>query len=205
MQAMRMRTLSRLSVIAAIAAVVLIVVLYGAIKGSASRPLVGSDLGGVPAPGFQLSDQNGAAVALQGLRGKPIALTFVYTHCQDVCPLTAAKLHTAANQLGAKADNVAWVGISVDPANDTPTTAKQFAEAHGLSGRLRYLLGSREQLAPIWSAYHLQAESGANVSQPTPHTGGVYLIDKQGRQRVYLGSDLDPAALAADLAVLLNA
>jgi len=205
---MSQRTISRVSVAAAIAAVVLIVALYGVIKGwSQPHALAGADLGGVPAPAFALTDQNGAGVTLAGLRGKPVALAFMYTHCPDVCPLTAQKLHAAAGQLGAKAGEVAWVGISVDPANDTPDAAKQFAQAHGMAGRLRFLLGSREQLDPIWKAYHLESERDASfpdTSQPAPHTGGVFLIDKQGRERVYLGASFDPAALASDLSALVG-
>src|SRR5262249_14671779 len=54
--------------------------------------LKGYDLGGVPAPGFSLRDQNGAAVSLGALAGGPVVLTFLYTHCPDECPLTAEKL-----------------------------------------------------------------------------------------------------------------
>src|SRR5258705_11292081 len=103
MQAMRMRAISRLSVIAAVVAVALIIVVYGLVKGASHPPsLTGQDLGGAPAPGFQLTDQNGQSVALQGLRGHPVALTFMYTSCPAVCPLPAPKLGAAAGRLGAR-------------------------------------------------------------------------------------------------------
>src|SRR5215467_16310528 len=58
-------------------------------EGSGLR---GYDLGGVPAPGFSLRDQNGAVISLAALAGRPVVLTFMYTHCPDECPLTAEKL-----------------------------------------------------------------------------------------------------------------
>ncbi len=202
------RTISRLSVLAAILVVVLVVAVVGIIRSTASsHTLVGTDLGGTPAPGFALTDQNGAAVSLQGLRGHPVALAFMYTHCPDVCPLTAEKLRLAAQQLGPRASSVAWVGITVDPSGDTPAAAKQFAATHGLSGRLRFLLGTREQLIPVWRSYFLISDEGdAQPNQVVDHTGAVYVIDQQGRERIYLDAGFDPVnQLAKDLRILMGA
>jgi protein SCO1/2 len=209
-RSMDQRAVSRLSVVSAIVLVALVVGVYGLLHAqSSASSLIGTDMGGTPAPGFSLVDQNGAAVTLQALRGHPVALAFMYTHCPDVCPLTAEKLHQAAQQLGAQAGAVEWIGISVDPAGDTPASAKQFAATHGLTGTLRFLMGSRAQLQPVWQAYYLVA-SGNSISstgqpQIADHTGAVYLIDKQGRERVYLDSSFDPVKqLAPDLRILLS-
>jgi protein SCO1/2 len=201
------RTISRVSVLGAIVLVALVVATYGIARSAAgNNSLLGTDLGGTPAPGFTLADQNGATVSLQGLRGHPVVLAFMYTHCPDVCPLTAEKMHLAAQQLGSQANVVEWVGISVDPSGDTPDAAKQFAATHGLTGRLHFLLGSREQLMPVWRSYFLVGdESNPQPNQVVDHTGAVYLIDKQGRERVYLDSDFDPTGqLVKDLRILLS-
>jgi protein SCO1/2 len=204
-----LRVVSRLSVIAAIVVIALVAAVYGIIKAtSGSATLSGTDLGGTPAPGFTLTDQNGATVSLQQLRGRPVALAFMYTHCPDVCPLTAEKMRQAAQVLGDRANAVVWLGVSVDPAGDTPDAAKQFAATHGLAGRLRFLMGTRAQLLPVWKAYFLVADESANTpaNQVADHTGAVYLIDKQGRERVYLDSAFDPVKqLAPDLRSLLGA
>jgi protein SCO1/2 len=213
---MDQRTISRISVVAAIVVVVLVVAVYGIIRNAAGAPSIApsiacgagtacTELGGTPAPGFTLTDQNGATVSLQALRGKPIALAFMYTHCPDVCPLTAEKMKLAAQQLGGQADSVAWVAISVDPANDTPDSAKQFAATHGLSGRLHFLMGSHEQLQPVWRSYFLVSGEGAPQGKVVDHTGAVYVIDKQGREQVYLDSGFDPVKqLAPELRMLLG-
>ncbi|HEX6818357.1 MAG TPA: SCO family protein [Ktedonobacterales bacterium] len=201
------RTISRLSVASAIVLVVLVVLVVALLRGQpTSGQLAGADLGGTPAPGFSLVDQNGQTLTLQSLRGHPVALTFMYTHCLDVCPVTAEKLHQASAQLGTQASAVEWIGISVDPAGDTPASATQFAATHGLTGRIHFLLGSRAQLLPIWQAYYLvPSNSTGQQPQVADHTGAVYLIDKQGRERVYLDSTFDPVKqLAPDLRILLS-
>jgi protein SCO1/2 len=209
-----LRTVSRFSVIAAIALVAVIVAIFGIVKSATSSASIScgtgtgcTALGGTPAPGFSLTDQNGAIVSLQALRGHLVVLAFMYTHCPDVCPLTAEKLRLAGQQLGAQANTVDWIGISVDPAGDTPDSAKQFAATHGLTGRLRFLLGSRAQLSPVWKAYFLVADAGAGApaNHVADHTGAVYLIDKQGREQLYLDSGFDPAKqLAPELRSLLG-
>lgn len=201
------RSISRLSVLGAIVLVALIVGVYALVRSTAaSNTLVGTDLGGTPAPGFTLTDQNGATISLQSLRGHPVVMAFMYTHCPDVCPLTAHKMHLAAEQLGAQANQVEWIGITVDPAGDTPDAAKQFVATHGLTGQMHFLLGSREQLIPIWRSYFLIEDAGdAQPGEVVNHTGAVYLIDQDGRERIYLDANFDPTnQLAKDLRILLG-
>jgi len=181
----------------------------------APAPLAGSDLGMTPAPAFALEDQRGARVALDSLRGQPVVLTFLYTECPDVCPLTASKLRKVADALGPAADQVAFVAVSTDPAHDDAAAARAFAEKHGLGDRLRFLLGSSAELAPVWSAYYVHAAPAPTAADPaeragaayaargTVHTDAVFLIDRQGRERSFLRSDFEPTALTASLRTLL--
>jgi protein SCO1/2 len=204
------RTISRLSVIAAVVVVGTIIAVYGVIQSVSGSPtLAGTSLGGTPAPAFQLTDQNGAHLAFpQQSRGHPVALAFLYTHCPDVCPLTAEKMRLAAQELGPQANQVAWVAVSLDPANDTPDAAKQFTATHGLTGRLRFLLGTQDQLAPVWTAYFARSASngdGPGSSQTIDHIAGVFVIDKQGREQAFLSPPaFTQDTLAADLRTLLT-
>ena len=122
---------------------------------SSPATLKGTDLGKDTAPDFQLTDQNGKSVSLAGLRGKVVVLTFLYTHCPDVCPLIAEHLRATNEQLGDAANQVAFVAVSIDPANDTPAAIRTFDEAHRLRGSLIYLNGTPEQLEPVWKAYYI--------------------------------------------------
>src|SRR5207245_9916824 len=92
--------------------------------------LQGSHTGSVPAPNFSLIDQSGKQVSLSHFKGKPVVLTFLYTHCPDVCPLTAEKLHTVMQNLGSNAQNVAVLAVSLDPKGDTPASVLNFSQVH---------------------------------------------------------------------------
>lgn len=202
---MTQRTASRLMVVALVVLVGAILALRG--RADATPKLQGTDLGATVAPAIQLVDQSGASVSLKQLRGHPVVLTFLYTHCPDVCPLTAEKLHAAAAALGPQAKQIRWLAVSIDPQGDTPASATAFAAAHHLTGQLHFLLGTAAQLQPIWQSYFIavQAQLNAQTGAMTiDHSIGVFLIDGQGRERVYLDNSFTPAMLTSDLR-LLNA
>ena len=205
---MKLRLVSRIIVLALVVVVGGGILLHNhtqAANSPASRALQGTLLND-PAPAFTLRDQTGASVSLAGLRGQPVVLTFLYTHCPDVCPLTAEKLHTAAQALGADAAKVSWLAVSIDPAGDTSASATAFVAAHHLTGRLQFLLGGASQVSPIWNAYHIPVQpEPASPGKPTvvDHLLGLYLIDGASRERVYMGDDFDPAVLSANLRLLM--
>jgi protein SCO1 len=163
--------------------------------------LQGTDLGSTPAPNFVLTDQFGKQVSLAEFKGKPVVLTFLYTNCPDQCPLTAEKLHATLQDLGSAAPNVGILAVSTDPARDTTSAALKFSKAHRMQDYWHYLVGPHNKLAPIWSAYSIYARP---TQQTVDHSLGLYIIDKQGHERVFLANDFTPTQLAADLQVLLK-
>lgn len=208
---MNWRLASRLSVIVlAILVVVLVTFLqrdntqgpeaYGNSTTNSSG-LQGTDLGNTPALDFRLTDQFGKAVSLSQFQGQPVVLTFLYTHCPDQCPLTAEKLHTVMQNLGSDARRVTVLAVSVDPQRDTVDAALNFSKVHKMQDYWHYLVGTQQVLSPIWSSYHVFAEA---AQESVNHTLPVYLIDKQGRERVYLDNDFTVAQLTADLKILLK-
>jgi protein SCO1/2 len=131
-----------------------------------------------------------------------VVLTFLYTNCPDVCPLTAEKLRDARAQVGDQAKDLALIAVSVDPVHDTPAAARDFVRAHRLEGALRFLIGDRASLQRVWAAYSIGQEAG-----PDPfvgHNDAIYLLDKQGRGRTLLHSDVEVATLAGALRTLLG-
>jgi protein SCO1/2 len=168
---------------------------------SASTGLQGTDLGGTPATNFRLTDQYGRSVALSQFKGKPVVLTFLYTNCPDQCPLTAEKLHTTVQDLGSAAQNVGIIAVSTDPARDNEAAALKFSEEHNMQDYWHYLIGPRTALAPIWSAYHIYAQP---EQQTVNHSLGLFLIDKQGRERIFLDNSFTPTVLANDLQILMK-
>ena len=186
-----------------LAAVLLLLAVACTPAATAPATLVGTDLGTAPAPDFTLTDGiSGRAIRLGDQQGRLIALTFLYTRCPDVCPLTAETLRQAQKQLSsADADQVLFVAVTIDPEHDTPAVVQAFAAAHGLERNFAYLVGSTAQLRSVWSAYGIRV-----VADPTNpgHSDAIYLIDRKGRERALVHSDIGATDLLADLRLLLK-
>src|SRR5947209_7637129 len=214
---MNWRLASRFSVLTMALLIVLVVAVLGArthlggtTPGSSfpttnSSGLQGTDLGGTPAPDFRLTDQFGKPISLSQFKGKPVILTFLYTHCPDQCPLTAEKLHAVMLNLGSDAQKVAVLAVSTDPKGDTTAAALNFSKVHKMENYWHYLVGTHDQLSPIWSSYSVYAaptptSTGGSVN----HTSAIFIIDKQGHERVYFGNDASSAQLTTDMQILLK-
>jgi protein SCO1/2 len=166
----------------------------------------------IDAYNFRLPDPDGRMVSLAGLRGKVVALTFLYAHCPDYCPLIAEQLAAAHAQLIGLGNRVAFVAVSVDPSGDTPDVIREFLAAHHVAGVLTYVRGTAAQLRPVWARYFIgnaaggaSARSGAPAAPPAGgvnHTATVYVIDPRGRIRVILPADFSPKDLVTDVRVL---
>jgi len=212
---MNWRLASRLSVITLAILVAVVVAIIGSkADQQAANPttpidssgLLGTDLGGVPAPDFRLVDQSGKQVSLSQFKGEPVILTFLYTHCPDVCPLTASKLHQVELNLGSAAQHIAIIAISSDPKGDTTASVINFSKAHGLLdySNWHYLMGTEAQLSPVWSNYSVYAVPEAAKSGVVDHTTALFMIDKQGHERAYFGGDVTIAQLTTDMQILLK-
>jgi protein SCO1 len=147
---------------------------------------------GATAPDFALRDQDGRRVTMAEYRGRPLAVTFVYSTCEDTCPALVDQVRGALDDSGL---DVPLLAVSVDPANDTPARARRFLNERRMTGRARFLLGTRDELAPVWKGYGVQPQTEA-----LEHSATVVLVDGAGRQRVGFPHDqLTSAALAHDL------
>ena len=128
-------------------------------------------------------------------RGRTVVVTFLYSTCEDTCPLTAQQIRGALDRLGR---DVPVLAISVDPRGDTPLHVKRFLVRQHLIGRMRYLVGTRAQLALVWRRYGIRPQGDG-----FEHTASTVIVDGAGRQRVgYLTDQLTPEALADDLRTL---
>jgi len=206
---MSWRLASRLSVITLALLVVIIVALWGrsnitganTLPGTSQSGLQGTDMGSTLAPDFHLTDQFGKPISLSQFRGEPVVLTFMYTSCPDVCPLTAEKLHQVQLQLGKDSAHIAMMAVSVDPARDTQAAALNFSQAHKLATNWHFLTGTHDELSPIWSDYAV--DGGQMINNKITHTDALYLIDKQGRERIFFADDFTNDQLTHDLKLLL--
>ena len=187
----------------ALAAVAGVLLAERRISGESELQLVNGWAGAVrpegqPVPDFTLSDQDGERVTASSLRGKPVVFAFIYSTCRDTCPAQVQTIRNALDKLDDPDAHV--IGISVDPANDTPQRAASFLLKQQMTGRMRFLLGTREQLAPVWKAFAVQPQSDA-----LEHSAHTVLADARGFQRIGFPFDhLTSPALAHDLGRLLG-
>ena len=158
-----------------------------------------------PAPEFTLTTQEGLRLSLQELRGKVVAVTFIYASCADTCPLLTAKMVRLQPRLNADfGTKVFFVAVTVDPERDTPEVLKRYAQAHGadLTG-WAFLTGTPTEVRKMARQYGV-------YSKKTPrgdvdHTFLTSLIDPGGTLRVqYLGVRFDPEELLRDLQALVQ-
>jgi protein SCO1/2 len=170
--------------------------------GSAAKgrlPTVGA------APEFALTSQSGERVALADLRGKVLAVTFIYATCKDTCPVLTAKMAVIQRKLGADfGPRVRFASITVEPEIDTPAVLKAYAEAHSADvAGWSFLTGSSAEIQDTVKRY------GAFAKRIRPgdvdHLFLTSLIDRKGMLRVqYLGYRFDPDEMLRDLRALLR-
>jgi protein SCO1/2 len=157
----------------------------GAFAGSIRPP-------GARAPEFRLRDQDGKAVSMAEYRGHTVVMAFVYSTCKDTCPGQVQSIRGALDRLG---HDLPVLLVSVDPANDTRARAKRFMLEQHVTGRMRFVLGSERDLAPVWKGYGIAPQRGT-----LDHSAYVVVVDGKGLQRIgFPHSQLTSEDLAHDL------
>jgi protein SCO1/2 len=158
-----------------------------------------------PEPALKLRNYLGQPVNIDSYRGKPVLITFVYTHCPDVCPLMISNLRVAQNLMGSSGPQKAQViAVSVDAKGDTPKTVTAFLKAHEMTGRMQYLIGSQRELARVWKAWGVGSERDAKDPDFIEHSGLVYGITASGKRAVLYSASFKPAAIVHDVPLLAS-
>ena len=128
---------------------------------------------GAMVPDFRLHDQASKVVTPPA---EPAIYTFLYSTCEDTCPLQVQQIRGALDDLGR---DVPVIAFTVDPENDTPRRAKAFMLEQSMTGRMHFVLGSRRQMEPVWRAFGVQPQEDA-----LDHSAHIVLADAAGRQRI---------------------
>lgn len=135
---------------------------------------------------FALTDQAGKARTDRDFRGKYLLVYFGFTYCPDVCPTDLQAMGLAMDQLGARADAVQPLFVTLDPARDTAEHLAQYVPL--FHPRLIGLTGSESAIAAAAEAYRVYYKRilfEKNAADYTiDHSAFVYLIDPDGK---YLG------------------
>jgi protein SCO1/2 len=158
-----------------------------------------------PAPEFTLTDQDGKRVALKELRGKVLAITFIYASCADTCPLLTAKMAALQDRLGtAFGPKVYFLSITVDPEHDTPELLKHYAEAHKANhAGWAFLTGTTAEIRDAARRYGIYFKKMPRGD--VDHTFLTSLVDQNGTLRVqYIGVRFNPDEMLRDLQSLIK-
>jgi len=163
---------------------------------TATAPL---DVGGP----FSLVDHSGKAVTDADFRGRPMLVFFGFTHCPEVCPTTLLETTNRLRALGAEAERLQVLFITVDPERDTPAQLALYLQSFdprivGLSGTA----GQVEAAVKAYKAYakKIPAEGGYTMD----HTASVYVMDAQGRFRTLIDYHEDEQAALAKMRLVLK-
>ena len=143
------------------------------------------------APDFQLTDQNGAIVALSDYRGKIVILSFMDTKCIDTCPLTAYQFTQTYQQLNnAQKNQVVFLGVNVNLDSATVEDVYKISQAWRLNEipQWHFLTGSAESLQPVWQGYYVSVVTEGAEQEALTHTPGTYIIDRLGQMRWYIST-----------------
>lgn len=155
---------------------------------------------------FSLQDPQGKTRTLEDFRGKVVVVFFGYTQCPDVCPATLAALAEAMKKLGARADRVQVLFITVDPDRDSAALLSQYVPA--FDPRFLGLRGDDAATAKVAKEFHViyQKVPGAEPGAYTvDHSAGSYVYDPKGRLRLYVANGQGPDVFAHDIGLLLDA
>ena len=152
---------------------------------------------------LELTDHTGKPRKLEDFRGKVVVVFFGFTHCPDICPTTLADLSGAIRQLGSDAERVQVLFVTVDPERDTKDSLAKYVTAFdprflGLYGDM----AATQRVAKEFKIYFEKRKTGDSYS--VDHSGQSYVIDPQGRLRLFIRHDRIAQDLADDLKTLLK-
>jgi len=154
------------------------------------------------APEFSLRGSDGAELTLARYRGKVVLMSFGYTHCAAVCPVTLATLAEARKSLGNAADAVQVIFVTVDPERDDAARMKAYMAAFDAS--FVGATGSTDALSAMRRSYGVTArKQGTSDGYVMDHSSSIYLIDRTGKLRAQMPYGHSAGDFVHDVKLLL--
>ena len=152
---------------------------------------------------LNLTDHNGRARTLADFRGKVVMVFFGFTHCPDVCPTTLAEMAQVVKALGPDAGRVQVLFVTVDPERDTAQLLQQYVPSFnpaflGLYGDLDATARAAKEFKVF---YQKQPVKDGNYS--VDHGAGTFILDREGRLRLYAQYGAGATAMLHDIRLLL--
>lgn len=152
-----------------------------------------------PEAPLRLDNYLGEPVNIKQFKGKAVLVTFIYTHCPDVCPLIVSHIRTALALLGPKAKDVQVVAVSTDPRGDNRKTVAAFLKEHGMTGRMQYLIGTRAELGHVWKDWQIVSKPAKAGRDLVEHSALIYGIAADGKVTTLYPANFRPSQLVHDV------
>lgn len=131
---------------------------------------------------FTLTDETGKRVTEKDFSGRYTLVFFGYTSCPDICPASLQLIAAVLGNLGAKADRITPIFISVDPERDTPQKLGEYVK--NFDPRIVGLTGTPEEVAAVAKAYKVYYRKVPNSDSPSnyamDHTSILYVMGPDG-------------------------
>lgn len=154
---------------------------------------------------FALTDHTGTARTLADFRGKVVTLFFGFTQCPDICPTNLTTMSEVMRQLGDDAARVQVLFVTVDPERDTQALLNDYVPM--FDRRFLGLYGDADKTAEVAKEFKIFYAKSGDTSGPNytvDHSTGTYIIDTQGRLRLYVKHGASASDIAADVKTLLD-
>lgn len=159
-----------------------------AIAPPAGKLAIGSTL-----PDFQLTDHHGLTLRTAELRGKVVAIDFIYTRCPlpDVCPRLSANFAMLQRRFRDQAgESLVLLSVTVDPEFDTPEVLAAYARRWAAGPNWRFLTGDVTPLAASLGEVYWTEEGSIG------HNSTTSIIGRDGRLAAQVeGSNYRPDQL----------
>lgn len=106
-------------------------------------------------PNVELLDASGADTTLRELldSGQPVALNFIFTTCTTICPVMTVTFAQMQQVLGAEADRVHLVSISIDPQYDRPAILDAYAKQFRAGDNWTFLTGDTNDIVSVLRSF----------------------------------------------------
>ncbi len=123
-------------------------------------------------PDVEVLDQEGNALHFYSdlIKGKTVAINFIFTNCTTICPPLAATFARVQKEMGDKVGkDVHFISISVDPLTDTPERLKAWGAKFKAGTGWTFVTGTKPEMDKLLNAL------GASVSRREDHTPAVII------------------------------
>lgn len=151
---------------------------------------------------FSLTNGTGQSVTNQDFHGKFLLVFFGYTHCPDECPAAMYHIALALAALGAAAQRLQPLFITIDPARDTPAIASRYATL--FSPDIIGLSGTPAQVAQAMQTYHVYAAPAGPPGGAITHSNFIYLMSPNGGFIAAFPGAISARTLAARIAAAMR-